>query len=208
MILSITLIIIIVTVAISLAAFNNPNIYQKGLMNPYMVFRKNEYHRLISSGFLHGSYIHLGFNMFTLYFFGRVVEQVFGQILGNQSTLVFVLFYISAIIISDLPTAFKNKNNPGYNSLGASGAVSAMVFASILYFPLDKICLYGFICIPGFILGTIYVFYSYFQGKSMSDNINHEAHLYGAIYGIIFALIIYPPAGGNFIEQILSYRPF
>lgn len=208
MTLSITLIIIIVTVAISLAAFNNANIFQKGLMNPYMVFRKNEYYRLISSGFLHGSYIHLGFNMFTLYFFGRVVEQVFGQVLGDQSVLIFVLFYLSAIVISDLPTAFKNKSNPGYNSLGASGAVSAMVFASILYFPLDKICLYGFICIPGFILGFLYVIYSYFQGKNMSDNINHEAHLYGAIYGVIFALIIYPPAGLSFIDQILSYNPF
>lgn len=206
--LSITLIIVIVTAAISLVAFNNANIFQKGLMNPYMVFRKNQYYRLITSGFLHGSYVHLGFNMFTLYFFGNAIERVFQQILGDQATVVFLLFYVSAIVISDLPVAFKNKNNPGYNSLGASGAVSAVVFASILYFPLNKIYLFAIIGIPGFILGIIYVIYSYYQGKNMSDNINHEAHLYGAIYGAIFALVIYPQAGPNFIDQILSYRPF
>lgn len=208
MTISITLIIIIVTVAISLAAFNNATIFQKGLMNPYMVFRKKEFYRMVASGFLHGSYVHLGFNMFTFYFFGQVVEQVFGQILGSQSTLVYVLFYISAIVVSDLPTAFKQKNNPGYNSLGASGAVSAMVFASILYFPLNDICLYAVLCIPGFILGVLYVAYSYYQGKNMGDNINHEAHLYGAIYGLVFGLIVYPAAGPAFLEQILSYRPF
>ncbi|MFY0598076.1 MAG: rhomboid family intramembrane serine protease [Cyclobacteriaceae bacterium] len=205
--MSITLIIIIVTVAISLAAFNNAEMYQKGLMNPYKVFHKNEYYRLISSGFLHGSYVHLGFNMFTFYFFGSLVEEVFSQLLGGMSTIVYVLFYVSAIIVSDLPVAIKNKSNPGYNSLGASGAVSALVFASILYFPLNDICLYGFLCLPGFILGTLYVVYSYYQGKNMSDNINHEAHLYGAIYGMAFALVIYPSAGLDFFDQILSYRP-
>ncbi|MEP4531868.1 MAG: rhomboid family intramembrane serine protease [Cyclobacteriaceae bacterium] len=208
MTISVTLIIIIVTVAISLAAFNNATIFQKGLMNPYMVFHKKEFHRMVASGFLHGSYVHLGFNMFTFYFFGQVVEQVFGQILGSQSTIVYILFYLSAIVVSDLPTAFKNKNNPGYNSLGASGAVSAMVFASILYFPLNDICLYAVLCIPGFILGVLYVAYSYYQGRNMGDNINHEAHLYGAIYGLVFGLIIYPGAGPAFLEQILSYRPF
>ncbi|MFT7233991.1 MAG: membrane associated rhomboid family serine protease [Cyclobacteriaceae bacterium] len=206
--MSITLLIIIITVVISLVAFNNANIFQKGLMNPYMVVHKREYYRMISSGFLHGSYVHLGFNMFTFYFFGSVVEQVFGQILGDQSVLVYVLFYISAIIVSDLPVAIKNKNNPGYNSLGASGAVSAMVFASILYYPLNDICLYAILCIPGFILGVLYVVYSYYQGKNMGDNINHEAHLYGALYGVVFGLIIYPKAGPAFIEQILTYRPF
>ncbi len=206
--MSVTIIIIIVTVAISFAAFNNANIFQKGLMNPYMVIHKHQYYRMISSGFLHGSYVHLGFNMFTFYFFGNVVEQVFGQIMGSQSVIVYILFYISAIIVSDLPVAIKNRNNPGYNSLGASGAVSAMVFASILYYPLNDICLYAVLCIPGFILGTLYVIYSYYQGKNMSDNINHEAHLYGAIYGVIFSLILYPGAGPVFIEQILSYRPF
>ncbi|MFY0607887.1 MAG: rhomboid family intramembrane serine protease [Cyclobacteriaceae bacterium] len=205
---SLTTLIIIVTVAISFGALNNANIFQKSLMNPYMIFQKKEYWRLITSGFIHGSYIHLGFNMFTFYFFGAAVERIFGQVLGSSSPVVFVLFYLSAIVISDLPNALKRKHEVTYNSLGASGAVSAMVFASILYFPLNEICLYGILCLPGFILGTIYVVYSYYQGRNMSGNINHEAHLYGAIYGAIFGIIIYPPAAMNFVNQILTYRIF
>lgn len=206
--ISITVLIIIVTVAISLAAFNNAAIFQKSLMNPFMVFKKNQYWRLISSGFIHGSYIHLGFNMFTFYFFGRVVEQVFGQVLGGAGYLVFILFYLSALVISDLPTAWKHKDQINYNSLGASGAVSAMVFASIIYFPLNKIYLFGIIGIPGFILGILYVLYSYFQGKNMSDNINHDAHLYGAVYGAVFAILIYPPALADFFAQISEFKLF
>ncbi len=206
--ISLTTLIIIVTVVISFAAFNNANVFQKSLMNPYMVFQKKEYWRLITSGFIHGSYVHLGFNMFTFYFFGAAVERVFGQVLGESSTVVFVLFYLSAIVISDLSNAYKRRNEVTYNSLGASGAVSAMVFASILYFPLNDICLYGIFCLPGFILGIVYVVYSYYQGRNMSDNINHEAHLYGAIYGAIFGIVVYPQAAMNFVNQILSYRIF
>jgi membrane associated rhomboid family serine protease len=136
------------------------------------------------------------------------VEQVFGQVLGSSGTIVYILFYLSAIVISDLPVAIKRKNDFNYNSLGASGAVSAMVFASILYFPLNNICLYGILCLPGFILGVIYVVYSYYQGRNMSDNINHEAHLYGAIYGAVFGIIVYPAAAMDFVNQIMSYRIF
>lgn len=206
--MSISLIIIILTVVISIMALGNSTIFQRFLMNPFMVFQKGQYWRLISSGFIHGSYVHLGFNMFTFYFFGQAVERIFDQIIGPGSTWVYVLFYISAIIISDLPVAWKNRNNISYNSLGASGAVSAMVFTSILYFPLNEICLYGLLCVPGFILGFVYVIYSYYQGKNISDNINHEAHLYGAIYGIVFGIIIYPESIMSFFAQISSYRPF
>lgn len=193
---------------VSFAAFNNASLFQKSLMNPFMVFKKNEYWRLITSGFIHGSYIHLGFNMFTFYFFGRLVEIVFSQIIGSGSSLIFILFYLSAIIISDLPGAWKRRNQINYNSLGASGAVSAMVFASIIYFPVEKIYLFGIIGIPGFILGVFYLLYSYFQGKNMSDNINHEAHLYGAAYGVIFSIAIFPGAIPRFIDEISRFRLF
>ena len=206
--LTITIIIIAITVIISLRALSNPMMLQKWMMNPYMVFHRKQYWRLISSGFIHGSFIHLGFNMFTFYFFGRAVENVFGELLGPSSTVVYVLFYLSAIIVSDLPGAWKRKDQINYNSLGASGAVSAMVFASILYFPLRNIYLFAAIPIPGFILGIVYVLYSYFQGKNMSDNINHEAHLYGAVYGVVFAIIMYPPAAVEFIRQISTFSFF
>lgn len=206
--ISITIIIIIITVLISLVAFNNTDIFQKTLMNPFMVVRKGQYWRMITSGFIHGSYIHLGFNMFTFYFFGGLVEQVFAELMPGIWWLVFILFYLSAIVISDLPTLFKQKDNLSYNSLGASGAVSAMVFVSILYFPLNKIYLFAVIGIPGFILGILYILYSYFQGKNMSDNINHDAHLYGAIYGLVFGILLYPPSVGNFFRQISNFNLF
>ena len=124
--MNLTLIIILITVGISLFAWNNPGLYTRFLMNPYQVFHQGQVYRMVTSGFIHSGYIHLGFNMFTLYFFGNAVETIFGQVLGPGATLIFVLYYVSAIIISDIPTAIKNKNNPGYNSLGASGAVSAI----------------------------------------------------------------------------------
>lgn len=206
--MSISLIIIGVTVLVSFAAWNNGNIYYGFMMNPFEIFKQRQYWRLLTSGFIHSGYVHLGFNMFTFYFFGSVVEIIFGQVMGGSGTLLFILFYLSAIVVSDLPTAFQNRQFPGYNSLGASGAVSAMVFASIIYLPLNKICLFAVFCLPGFILGALYIIYSYTQSRSLSDNINHQAHLYGAIYGIIFAIAVYPPSAANFIQEILSWRPF
>jgi membrane associated rhomboid family serine protease len=206
--MSITLIIIAVTVVVSLVAWNNGNIYYGFMMNPYEIFKQNQYWRMLTSGFIHSGYVHLGFNMFTFYFFGNVVEIIFDQVLGSSGSLIFIVFYLSAIVVSDLPTAIQNRHRPGYNTLGASGAVSALVFASIMYMPLNKICLFAVLCLPGFILGALYIIYSFTQSKTLSDNINHQAHLYGAIYGIVFALIIYPPAAGHFIEQILNYRIF
>ena len=203
----ITLIIIGITILISILAFNNDQLMRKLLMNPYLVANKNQYYRTITSGFIHANWMHLGFNMFAFFFFGRVVESYFYQILGSKSIFVFIAFYVTAIIASDLITIFRNKDNPNYNSLGASGAVSAIVFTSILYAPLNNIYIY-FIKLPGFIFGLIYVIYSYWQSKNEGTGINHDAHLYGAIYGIIFGIIVYPDSAGGFIEQILQYRIF
>ncbi|MDH5608476.1 MAG: rhomboid family intramembrane serine protease [Cyclobacteriaceae bacterium] len=206
--MSLTLIIIIATVAISFYTWSKPGLHYKFMMNPYQMATRNEYWRLLTSGFIHSNYTHLGFNMFTLFFFGGVVEQLFAMEKGPSASLFFLVFYLSAIVISDLPVAWKNRHNPGYNSLGASGAVSAMVFCSILYMPLNKIYLFGIVGIPGFILGAFYIVYSYSQGKKMSDNINHEAHLYGALYGILFGLLVSPQSGPDFFDQILHYRIF
>jgi membrane associated rhomboid family serine protease len=119
-----------------------------------------------------------------------------------------VIFYILGIIISDIPTYFKNQGNSYYRALGASGGTSATVFASIIILPLSDICLFGVVCLPGFILGALFLIYSYFKGKNQDDAINHDAHLYGAIFGIIFILIISPSSAITFLEQIKDYRPF
>ena len=146
--------------------------------------------------------------MCSLYFFRDAVEQYFGYISGTNAAALFIFFYLSALVVSELPGFFKNKNRPGYNTLGASGAVSAMVFASIIYAPLNKICLFALLCFPGFILGVIFLIYSFTQGKNLSQNINHEAHLYGALYGIFFSIWIYPESAAIFLEKILIYSPF
>ncbi len=206
--MSLNLIIIVLTILVSINAQNNMNLYSQLMMKPYEVMKRRQYWRFLTSGFVHDGYSHLGFNMFTLYFFGGAVEQYFGYILGSASTIVFIFFYLSALIVSDLPGYFKNKNKPGYNTIGASGAVSAMVFASIIYAPLNKICFFALLCLPGFILGIIFIIYSFTQSKNLSQNINHEAHLYGALYGIAFSIWVYPESLSIFLDQILSFRGF
>lgn len=195
------------TILISVLAFNNDDWMRKLIMNPFLVARRKQFYRTVSSGFVHASWMHLGFNMFAFFFFGRVVENYFYQLLGSNAVLVYVLFYLTAIIISDIPTLFRHRDNPGYNSLGASGAVSAVVFTSILYAPLNDIYIY-FIKMPGFLFGLLYVLYSYWQSKNEGSGINHDAHLYGALYGIAFGILVYPESAGGFIDQILRYRPF
>ncbi|MFC3415911.1 rhomboid family intramembrane serine protease [Algoriphagus hitonicola] len=209
MTLSITTLVIILTVITSLIGFNNSSFIERWMFTPYQIKRKNQWDRFILSGLIHKDYIHLLFNMFTFYFFGRVVEQFlayqFGVITGG---LVFIVFYLLGIIIADIPTYLKNKDNSYYRALGASGGTAATVFSSIIIMPLADICLFGIICLPGFILGALFLIYSYTKGKQDNDGINHDAHLYGALFGIIFILVISPESAIQFFEQIKSYRIF
>lgn len=198
-----------ITVLISWAAFSKPELINRFAMDPYRMHLVNgEYYRFIVSGFLHGGFSHLLWNMFSFYFFGLVVEQYFGLIFGSLGPVFYVFFYLSAIVVSDIPTYFKKKNSPGYRSIGASGGVAAVIFASIIFQPLSDICLYGILCFPGFILGTFYLIYSYFKGKNSNDGINHEAHLYGALYGLVFCGITYPRSLINFVSQLTEWKLF
>jgi membrane associated rhomboid family serine protease len=204
----ITYILIGITVVVSLYAFKDPEIMRKYIMNPYMIHTRNQYYRLLTSGFLHKDHMHLIFNMITLYFFGRIIEQVFSSVFGNLGNIYFVAMYLLAIVVSDLASYFRYRASPSYNSLGASGGVSAIVFAFILFLPLENIYLYFALPIPGFILGILYIIYSYYQGKRGGDNINHEAHLYGALFGLIFCIVLYPPVLPHFLEQIRNWELF
>ena len=204
----ITYIIIGGTVLVSMLAFNRPVMFAEFMMNPYKIRTHGQYYRFLTSGFIHQDHMHLIFNMFSLYFFGRVIEQIFGIIWGDWGTVYYIALYLLAIVVSDLPSYLKHRNNPRYNSLGASGGVAAVIFASIVFQPTQKICLFIAICIPGFILGTAYILYSYYQGKKANDNINHDAHLYGAAFGFVFCLILYPPSFNIFLEQIKNWKMF
>lgn len=207
--ISITVILIAITCLTSYQAFRNHNMMGRWMFTPYLIRTDNQVDRFVLSGFIHKDGTHLLFNMFTFYFFGRLVEQFLyynmGPITGG---IVYVLFYIIAIIISDIPTYLKQKNNPRYHALGASGGVSAAVFASIMLVPLSDICLFGILCLPGFILGILFLIYSVVKGMQDKDGINHDAHLYGALFGIIFILILTPQSAISFYEQIINYRPF
>jgi membrane associated rhomboid family serine protease len=204
----ITYLLIGVTVAVSLYAFKERSVLAKLIMNPYQISKNKQYYRFASSGFIHNDHMHLIFNMFSLYFFGRAVEMIFGIIFGELAVVYFIGLYLLGIIVSDIPTFLKNKNNPRYNSLGASGGVAAVIFAFILFSPLDKICIYFALCIPGFILGTLYVVFSWYQGRKSNDNINHDAHLYGALFGLIYCIIVYPRSLSIFWDEIRTWEYF
>ena len=147
-------------------------------------------------------------DLFSFYFFGTVVEFYFSIIFGDAGPWVFVVFYLLAIVVSDIPTYFKKKNQPAYSSIGASGGVAAVIFASIIFQPLSDICLYGLLCFPGFILGTAYLIYSYYKGRNSDDHINHEAHLYGALFGLLFCLVTHPASISHFLSELTHWRLF
>jgi membrane associated rhomboid family serine protease len=176
-------------------------------MNPYSIHRNHQYYRFITSGLIHRDHFHLFFNMLALYFFGEVIEEIFMMLFEDMGSFYFIMLYVMGIVVSDIPSYLKHKNSIYYHSLGASGGVSSVIFAYILFVPVADICLYFFICLPGFILGTLYVIYSYYQGKKSNDNINHSAHLYGALFGLVYCIILYPKAIPNFINQIMNWTP-
>lgn len=206
--MSITYIIIGITVLISMISFSNPKLLRALMMNPYTILHNRQYYRFLTSGFVHINHMHLLFNMFSFYFFGTAVEQIFNYIFGADGPVYFISLYVLSIIVSDLPTFFKQRNNPSYNSLGASGAVAAVIFAFIIFQPLQDICVFIALCMPGFILGILFVGFSYYQGKRSRDAINHEAHLYGALFGLLFCVLVYPNSIHVFWTQLQQWKYF
>lgn len=198
--MTITLIIIALTCLISIVAFQNESVVNKLSFSPYIIHRdKGQWFRFISIGFVHGDLGHLFFNMLTLFFFGRSIEILF-------SPAEYLLFYLSALVMSAAPVFQKQKNNPDYVAVGASGAVSAVVFALVLYAPWEKVYLKFLIPIPFILYAVGYLFYSGYMSKRQSDNIAHDAHLWGALYGLAFTLITHPEVLGRFISEIQHPR--
>jgi len=191
-----TLIIIVITAIISIYAFSNHNVYDRLILWPRRMHSGTEYYRLVTSGFIHADYQHLIFNMFTLYFFGQSVELIL--MLMNKSIL-FPFIYVTGIIISSLPSFLKNRNNSNYMSLGASGGVASIMFIVIYYDPWGLINFF----IPSIVFAIAYLIYSAYASKKRQDNINHDAHLWGALYGLAIAWAIDPTHGQSFINQLM-----
>lgn len=204
----ITYIIIAITALVSIIGFSNRGIFYKLSLNPYNIIRKNEWYRLITHAFLHGDYTHLFVNMFVLWSFGTNIEQIFETLdlrgFVDNYELNYVLLYFGAILFSSIPDLLLRRNQPMYNSIGASGAVSAILFASIFFNPWGSIYFFAVLPIPSIIFGLFYVGYETYMGRRGGDNINHFAHLWGALYGIVFLIAMEPKLLQFFITAILN----
>ena len=190
----VTIIIIGITCLVSILCFNGRLNGSKLLFNAYQVWHRREWYRMFTSGIIHSGWGHLFFNMLTLYFFGRVVEQYFAAAFGDiLGTALYVVLYVSALAISSIGDLVKYRDNWNYNALGASGAVSAILFASILFAPKMGIYIYLIpIPVPGYIFAPLYLLYCWYMAKRNMDNIGHTAHFLGAVYGLLFPLICKP----------------
>ncbi|MEQ1554274.1 MAG: rhomboid family intramembrane serine protease [Ferruginibacter sp.] len=185
----ITLIIIVANVIFSLIGFSNHAFLSKTIGWPYYEKNEKQYYRFITSGFLHADWAHLIFNMFTLFFFGRNVEFFFSaQGLGGSFT--YLALYFFGMVAADIPSYLKHNNNQHYRSLGASGAVSAVLFASIIFSPWSSIYLYGAIKVSMLVYAVLYLGYCVYMSKQNTDNINHDAHLWGSVFGFVFTVIL------------------
>ena len=187
-----------ITVLTSVMAFSNDNLYSNLILQPYSVYRGKRVYTIITSGLIHNDWMHLFFNLFSFYFFAFNLEPVLGH-------WQFGLLYTLSLILSDVPTVYKHKNDEWYHSLGASGAVSAVIFSAILFNPLMSMMIlplpFG---IPAVVFGVIYLFYCNYASKHSQDNINHDAHLFGAISGLFITIVLNPHVVNDFINAISS----
>ena len=185
----ITIALIVANAVFSFIGFSNEKLMAKTIGWPYYEKREKQYYRWITSGFLHADMTHLIFNMFTLFFFGKAIEYYFNG-LGLGGNIAYLVLYFLSLIASSIPAYLKHKDDSNYRSLGASGAVSAVIFAAIVFNPWTKIYLYGAIGIPAVLYAVLYIIYCIYAGRKSADNVNHDAHLWGAVFGLIFTLIL------------------
>lgn len=200
--LSHTILIIIITVLISIWAWKDERVMNRLIFWSPAV-KQGQYDRFITYGVIHADGWHLLFNMMTLFFFGQAIEKFYTQFVNGMG---FVLFYVGGLIISILPSYLKHKNNAQWASLGASGAVSAILFAFILFDPWNLIFVF-FIPMPAIVFAMLYVAYSLWADKKGNSNINHSAHLWGALYGVILTIALEPRIIPYFLKK-LTQIPF
>ena len=200
----VTLVIIAVTCLVSILCFTGTLNGNRLLFNAYSVWHRKEWHRMLTHGLVHGGWGHLFFNMLTLYFFGRVVEQYFQLAFGSTPGIVlYVVLYVTAIAVSSIWDLVKYRNDWNYNAVGASGAVSAILFASILFEPKMGIYIYLIpIPVPGYIFAPLYLLYCWYMARRNMDNIGHTAHFWGAVYGLLFPLVCRPDIFYHFLAQL------
>jgi membrane associated rhomboid family serine protease len=203
---SITLIIVLITCGVSILAFQQPDLMQKLQFNPYTIKRRNHWYRFVTHALLHADWMHLIINMLVLYSFGQSTVNFFIVYLGDLGIPAFLAMYVLAVIASSISTYRKHKDHHWYNAVGASGAVSAVLFSHVLFSPLTKIYLYAILPLPSLLWAALYVGYSMWSSKNSSDNINHEAHLWGALFGLVFTAVSCPGVLQEFFFQLQTIR--
>jgi membrane associated rhomboid family serine protease len=197
------LIIVIITSLISVFAFSNHRLAEQLNLKPVLVYHKFQLHRIITHSLIHADWIHLIVNMYVLYIFGEVCMNNFTLYFGDKSSFYFLELYLFSLIFSSIYSIFKHKNNPYYTAVGASGAVMAVVFTSIFFDPWNKLWFFGVLPVPGIVFGLLYLGYSIYMGKKNSDNIGHDAHFFGAIFGFAFPVIVNYQLLSQFIDKLL-----
>jgi len=199
-----TLYIIIATVILSFLCFQNDELRDRFIFYPFIIREQRQWYRFISSGFIHADWIHLFVNMFVLYTFGSSVEKYYGNVFESRGEFNFLLLYFGGMAVSSIRTYHKHKFDTGYRALGASGAVSAVVFSFIVFNPLEKMYLYGIraLGLPAVIFGAAYLIYCYYASRKGRSYINHDAHLWGALYGFFFTIMLKPYLAIDFLKQL------
>lgn len=201
---TLTISIIVITCIVSIAGFNSPKVIDDLIFWPPAISNRRQYYRFITCGLIHADYIHLAFNMITLFFFGRIMEMFYMSLL-DLPRYYYLALYIGALIVSNIPTYLKHRKDYNYRSLGASGAVSAVLFAFVLIRPWQTIQVF-FIPVPAIIYAVLFLVYSVYMGKRGGDNINHDAHFYGALFGILFTIAVRPAILNLFLSELSHPR--
>ncbi len=198
--LTITLIIVIITCMVSIPAFNQQRMIDDLIFYPPAISKRQQYYRFITHGFIHADVLHLAFNMIAFYSFGENLETVFNFncVFGGLGKVFFLILYFTALVIASFPDYLKYRNSYHFRSLGASGAVSAVVFSMLIFFPQTPISLLFLPAIPGYIFAVLYLGVSVYLDKRGGGNINHSAHFWGAAYGIVFTLVFCQLFSNNF----------
>ncbi len=188
--ITITIAILAITCVVSFTAFSNEKVMDDLIFYPPAITHQNQWYRFITCGLIHADIAHLGFNMYSFYMFGDYIESTFTDIFGAKGKAIYLLLYVSSLVVCLLPTYFNNKENYYYKSLGASGAVSAIVFTFIFLAPTRRIeLMFIHIPFPAFIFGAVYLGVSAYLSRKGGSRINHSAHFWGAIYGIVFLIV-------------------
>ena len=202
---TVTLTIVILTCLVSVAAFNSSKIIDDLIFWPPAISMRHQYYRFITCGLIHADFVHLLFNMVTLYFFGKGLEVLYRGELGLQA-YYYPILYVTALIVSNIPSYLKRKDDYNYRSLGASGAVCAVMFAVILIRPWQTVSVFYAIPMPSILYAVLFMAFSIYMSKRGGDNVNHDAHLWGGLYGIVFTILVHPGIVSTFINEMKNPR--